>query len=309
MSATSVNRSDPSGETVGGTAATTPNAPSATREGSRLRRVAGFLALLAGAIVFLFPFYYMIVGAMQREPDPTVSGAFPDPSNLTLANLEAINGRVDLLGSLLNSAIFTGGVILLTLVLGLLAGYSLARLEFRGRALVFGGMLLTLILPFQLLLIPLYVMIVRTYGLADTYLGMIVPFAVNATAVFIFRQFFRSLPAELFDAARIDGASELQILMRVAIPMSKPAILTAVLVSFIGPWNEFLWPFLITKEAAMQPLAVSLANYITTVAASAANPFGAILAGATVLAIPAVVIFLAFQRYFLQTDIGASLKG
>ncbi|MBA2317340.1 MAG: carbohydrate ABC transporter permease [Euzebyales bacterium] len=251
----------------------------------------------------------MIVGAMQREPDPTVSGAFPDPSNLTLANLEAINGRVDLLGSLLNSAIFTGGVILLTLVLGLLAGYSLARLEFRGRALVFGGMLLTLILPFQLLLIPLYVMIVRTYGLADTYLGMIVPFAVNATAVFIFRQFFRSLPAELFDAARIDGASELQILMRVAIPMSKPAILTAVLVSFIGPWNEFLWPFLITKEAAMQPLAVSLANYITTVAASAANPFGAILAGATVLAIPAVVIFLAFQRYFLQTDIGASLKG
>jgi multiple sugar transport system permease protein len=174
---------------------------------------------------------------------------------------------------------------------------------------VFGLVLLSLIVPFQLLMIPLYVMIVRTYGLADSYLGMILPFAVNATAVFIFRQFFRALPKELFDAARIDGAGELQILLRLAIPIARPAILTAIIVTFIGPWNEFLWPFLITKEQSMQPLAVALANYITTVAASAANPFGAILAGATVLAFPAVVLFLAFQRYFLQSDIGSSLKG
>ncbi|HEY8338949.1 MAG TPA: carbohydrate ABC transporter permease [Egibacteraceae bacterium] len=288
-----------------------PTAPRrrATREGGTLRRVVGLLVLGAGALVFLFPFYYMIVGALQREPDPTPAGAFPDPGNLTLDNLAAINARVDLLRTLLNSAIFTGGVIVLTLVLGLLAGYALARLEFRGRGLVFGAMLLTLVLPFQLLMIPLYVMIVRTYGLADSYLGMILPFAVNATAVFIFRQFFRSLPADLFEAARVDGASELQILLRIAIPMSRPAILTAVIVTFIGPWNEFLWPFLVTKQASMQPLAVALANFITTVAASMANPFGAILAGATVLAIPAVVVFLVFQRHFLQTDISAGIKG
>jgi multiple sugar transport system permease protein len=174
---------------------------------------------------------------------------------------------------------------------------------------VFSLVLLSLIVPFQLLMIPLYVMIVRTYGLADSYLGMILPFAVNATAVFIFRQFFRSIPRDLFDAARIDGASELQILLRLAIPIARPAILTAIIVTFIGPWNEFLWPFLITKEQAMQPLAVALANYITTIAGRAANPFGAILAGATVLAIPAVVLFLAFQKYFLQSDIGSSIKG
>jgi multiple sugar transport system permease protein len=290
-------------------AAAEPQGSPSTQGGKKARKAAGFLVLLAGALLFLFPFYYMVVGALQREPDPTIAGAFPSPGNLTLANLVAINERVDLIRTLLNSGIFTGGVILLTLVLGLLAGYALARLEFRGRGVVFGGMLLTLVLPFQLLMIPLYVMIVRVYGLADTYLGMILPFAVNATAVFIFRQFFRSLPGELFEAARIDGASELQILWRLAIPMSKPAILTAVIVTFIGPWNEFLWPFLVTKEATMQPLAVALANFITTIAASVANPFGAILAGATVLSIPAVVVFLVFQRHFMSTDIGSSLKG
>ncbi len=138
---------------------------------------------------------------------------------------------------------------------------------------------------------------------------MILPFAINSTAVFVFRQFFMQLPSELFDAARIDGASELTILRRIAIPLSKPAILTAVLLTFIGPWNEFLWPFLVTKEAEMQPLAVALANYIDTVSARAANPFGAILAGACVLAAPAVALFLVFQKRFESSNIGSAVKG
>ena len=95
----------------------------------------------------------------------------------------------------------------------------------------------------------------------------------------------------------------------VALPLVRPALLTVVLLTFIGPWNEFLWPFLITKEASMQPLAVSLANYITTVSASASNPFGAILAGAVVLAIPAVALFVIFQRQFQSSDIGSGVKG
>ena len=125
----------------------------------------------------------------------------------------------------------------------------------------------------------------------------------------IFRQYFLQLPKELFEAARIDGASELVLLWRIAIPLVRPALITVVLLTFIGPWNEFLWPFLITKDAALQPLAVSLANYISTVAASAANPFGATLAGAVVLAAPVVVLFIVFQRYFISTDIGSGVKG
>jgi multiple sugar transport system permease protein len=273
------------------------------------RRLWPLLGLAAGALVFLFPFYYMVIGALQREPNSDLSGAFPNPSNLTLDNLRDINQAINLPRTLLNSGIFTGGVLLATLVIGLLAGYALARLEFRGRGMVFSAMLLILLLPFQLLMIPLYVMIVRGYQLGDTYLGMILPFAVNATAVFIFRQFFMQLPKELFESARLGGASELKILTRIAIPLARPAILTAVIVTFIGPWNEFLWPFLVTKQLALQPLAVALANFISTVAARQANPFGAILAGAVVLAVPAVALFLVFQRRFQATNLGAGIKG
>jgi multiple sugar transport system permease protein len=273
------------------------------------RRLLPLLGLAAGAVVFLFPFYYMVIGALQREPNPDVSGAFPNPANLTLDNLHNINGAINLPRTLLNSGIFTGGVLLCTLVLGLLAGYALARLEFRGRGMVFNAMLLILIVPFQLLMIPLYVMIVRGYLLGDTYLGMILPFAVNATAVFIFRQFFLQLPRELFESARLDGASELQILTRVAIPLAKPAILTGVILTFIGPWNEFLWPFLVTKRLDLQPLAVALASFIANVASRQANPFGAVLAGAVVLTIPAVVLFLIFQKRFQATNLGSGIKG
>jgi multiple sugar transport system permease protein len=273
------------------------------------RRVLRLAVLFAGALLFVFPFYYMLIGSLQAEPDTSAAGALPAPGNLTFDNYRQIDGAIDLGRTLVNSGIFTGGVILCTVVFGLLAGYALAVLQFRGKGAVFAAVMLVLVVPFQLLTVPLYVLIVRDYGLADSYLGMILPFAINSTAVFVFRQFFLQLPRELFEAARIDGAGELSILLRIAIPLCKPALLTAVLLTFIGPWNEFLWPFLVTKEQDMQPLAVSLANYISTTSARAANPFGAILAGACVLAAPAVALFLLFQKRFVSTQIGSGVKG
>ncbi|WP_235928907.1 carbohydrate ABC transporter permease [Marisediminicola senii] len=265
--------------------------------------------LAIGALVFLFPFYYMVIGSLQTEPDPTVAGAFPNPGNLTGENYVAINERINLFQGLVNSGIFTGGVLIGTMVFGLLVGYALAQLQWRGRGATFALALLVQVVPFQLLIIPLYVLIARDYGLSDNYLGMILPFFINSAAVIIFRQYFLQLPKELFEAARIDGAGELALLWRIALPLVRPAIITVVLLTFIGPWNEFLWPFLITKDAALQPLAVSLANYISNVAASAANPFGATLAGAVVLAGPVVLLFIFFQRYFISNDIGSGVKG
>jgi multiple sugar transport system permease protein len=267
------------------------------------------IALFVGALVFVFPFYYMVVSALQKDPNPNISGAFPNPGSLSLDNFVAINTAINLARTLLNSGLFTGGVLLGTLVFGGLAGYALAQLHFRGRQALFYTLLLLLVLPFQLLMIPLYVLIARNFGLGDTLLGMILPFAINPTAVFIFRQFFMQLPSEMFEAARIDGASELAILTRVVAPLTRPAILTAMLITFIGPWNEFLWPFLITKRLELEPLAVALANYISTVAQRAANPYGTILAGATVLAIPVVILFLFFQRQFVESSIGSGVKG
>lgn len=267
------------------------------------------VALLIGAVAFLFPFYYMLVGSLQKTENTSIAGVLPNPHNMTLGNYTAIDHAIALGRSLINSGIFTGGVILGTVVFGSLAGYALAQLRFRGRGLLFNCMLLVQIVPFQLLTIPLYVLVVRDYGLADSYLGMILPFTINSTAVFIFRQYFLQIPKELFDAARIDGASELRILTGVALPLIRPALLTAGLLTFVGPWNEFLWPFLITKQQNMEPLAVSLANYITTVSSEASNPFGAILAGACVLAAPAVALFLLFQRHFVSTNLGSGVKG
>ena len=276
-----------------------------TRTQSSLPRTVG---LFIGALVFLFPFYYMVIGSLQPHPDTSLAGAIPT-HGMTLHNYVQINERVDLLRSLTNSGIFTGGVILATVVFGVLAGYALARLHFRGRGSLFALMLLVQMVPFQLLIIPLYVMIVRYYGLADSYMGMILPFAINSTAVFIFRQFFLALPEDLFAAARIDGAGELRILWSIALPLVRPALITAVLITFIGPWNEFLWPFLVTKDATLQPLAVSLANYISNIAGRAANPYGAILAGSVVLAAPAVALFVAFQKHFTSSELGSGVKG
>ena len=275
----------------------------------RGRKVLLYVVLALGAFAFLFPFYYMVIGSLQTKVDPSVAGAFPDPANISGDNYVAINERINLAQGLLNSAIFTGGVLLGTIVFGVLAGYALAILHWRGRGVVFALALLVQVVPFQLLMIPLYVMIARDFGLADSYGGMILPFFINSTAVIIFRQYFVQLPKELWEAARIDGAGELRVLWSVALPLVRPAVLTTIILTFIGPWNEFLWPFLITKEAALQPLAVSLANFISTVAASTANPFGAMMAGAVVLSIPAIVLFLFFQRYFISTDLGSSVKG
>ncbi len=270
---------------------------------------ARFAILLVGAFLALVPFYYMVVGALQAERDTSVLGLLPLPGNLTLDNFVGVNASIDLLSSLLNSLIMTAGVVGCTLVLGLLVGYALATLSFRGQGLVFALVLLVQAIPFQLLMVPLYVMVVRVFGLADTYLGMILPFAVNSVAVLIFRQYFLQIPRDVFDAARIDGAGEVRILRSIAVPLVRPAVLTAMLVTFIGPWNEFLWPFLVTKDASMQPLAVSLANFSQSNSTFQANPMGAVLAGACVLAVPAVVLFLLFQRHFTSANLGSAIKG
>jgi multiple sugar transport system permease protein len=294
---------DPAAPNEAPTPDTTP-----TRQRAR-RPIVRMVVLSAGAFVFLFPFYYMLIGSLQEAPDTSVRGAVPEVGNLTTQNYSDINEGIDLFGSLVNSGIVTGGVVLSTLCFGLLAGYSMAVLHYRGRGAAFAAVLLVQTIPFQLLMIPLYVLLVRDYGLGDTYLGMILPFAISPTAVFIFRQFFLQLPVEMFEAARIDGAGEFAILRRIAVPLALPAILTVTMLTFIGPWNEFLWPFLVTKDTSKQPLAVSLANYISTVAARAANPFGSILAGSCVLAAPVIGLFVVFQRRFTSSDIGSGIKG
>ncbi|MGO1849054.1 MAG: carbohydrate ABC transporter permease [Candidatus Microbacterium stercoravium] len=291
------------------TSETVPAGRTRSSFGARVMIGLRFALLVLGAIISLLPFYYMIIGALQKQRDTSFLGLLPLPGNLTLDNFVGVNESLNLLQSLGNSLIMTAGVMGCTLVFGLLVGYALSILSFRGQGLVFALVLLVQAIPFQLLMVPLYVMVVRYFGLADTYVGMILPFAVNSVAVLIFRQYFMQIPKEIFDAARIDGAGEFTILRTIAVPLVRPAVLTAMLVTFIGPWNEFLWPFLVTKDASMQPLAVSLANFSQANSTFQDNPMGAVLAGACVLAIPAVVLFILFQRHFTSANLGSAVKG
>ena len=269
----------------------------------------GLSCLFLGALVFLFPFYYMVSARCRSKPDTSVAGRVPDRRLHPATTTPTSTAASTWCSRCSTPASSPAACCSARCVFGVLAGYALARLHFRGRGTLFAVMLLVQIIPFQLLIIPIYVMIVRTYGLADSYLGMIVPFAINSTAVFVFRQFFLQLPDDLFSAAALDGASELRILWSIALPLVRPALLTAMLLTFIGPWNEFLWPFLVTKDPSLQPLAVTLANYISNIAGRATNPFGAILAGAVVLAAPAVALFVAFQKQFTASELSSGVKG
>lgn len=277
-----------------------------TRRGrARLTQILLLGILFVGAVVFLFPFVYMVLGSLLERPGDLI----PNLTQLTLQNYADMAARVPIATALLNSGIYAGIVVTATLIVGSVTGYALARLEFRGRNALLAVVLLLQLVPFTILMIPLYIMIVRDFGLADSYAGIALPGAVNAVAIFIFRQFFITLPQELFDAPRIDGASELQILWHVALPLIRPAALTVILLTFIGPWNDFLWPFLVTKDQAYQPLAVALANYLSAQAGNAESPMGAVLACSVVLAVPLVVLFAFFQRQFTETDLSSGLKG
>jgi multiple sugar transport system permease protein len=265
-------------------------------------RLAGLAVLVLGALIFLFPFYYMVVGALQREPKTDITSAFPNPANLTLANFGDINAQVDLVRTLINSGIFTAGALLATFVIGLLAGYALARLDFRGRNVVFNAMLLILVLPFQLFMIPLYVLIVRTYGLSDNYLGMILPFGVNATAVFIFRQFFLQLPPELFESARIDGASELRIFLRLILPLGLPAIASLAIFQFLWTWNDLLVALTFGRDT--RPITVAILSQLSEFGSSIE-----IIAPASFISLVLpLAVFFAFQRYFVEGPLAGSVK-
>ena len=265
--------------------------------------------MIAASAVILLPFYLILVFALQKHADLGLGGLVPKPGNLTLQNFADANTSMHLLRSLLNSAIVSFGAVVATILVGLPAGYALAFMEFRGKRVVWASLLTIMTVPFILLFIPLYAVIVKTFELGDSYLGMILPYAVNPVAVFLFRQFFRGLPPSLFEAARLDGASELRILRTIAVPLAKPAILAATLITFIVPYNDFLWPYLANKDVDLQPLGIALANFITNSRYTAIdNPFATSLAAALVLVLPVVVLLVVFRRHFLQVNLSGAVK-
>jgi ABC-type glycerol-3-phosphate transport system permease component len=207
--------------------------------------------------------------------------------------------------ALLNSILVASSVTAGVLIFGSMVGYALSRLEFKGRNLIFYIIIFTMTLPFQITLIPQYIIMVKL-GWVDTYLALIVPYLMNALSIIMFRQYFKSIPQDLIDAARIDGCNELTIIFRILWPNAIPALVTVGIITFMASWNEVLWPLIVIRneELMTMPQLVTL----FAVGGRAESQLGVKLASATVLALPIVLAYLFFQKYFIQSMASTGIK-
>jgi len=257
-----------------------------------------YLLAVAGVLVAVTPYLYMVLHSLA--PWNEVNRRFI-PTELTLRSYEwLLQGSRTVapkpwLRALLNSAIVTAGSTFLMVVCGLVVGYALSRLRFRGQQTVYNIILFQMFYPAIVLLVPTF-LIVRALGLYDTYWGMIVPKAVSLWAIFMFTSFFKSIPQDIIDAARIDGLSELGIVFRIALPMSIPITTVITLFLFMERWSELLWDLIIVQDENLMTLNVLIA----TMSGPYGNYPGGLYAASVILTLPILILFLIFSKYFRQ---------
>jgi len=257
-----------------------------------------YLLAVAGVLVAVTPYLYMVLHSLA--PWNEVNRRFI-PTELTLRSYEwLLQGSRTVapkpwLRALLNSAIVTAGSTFLMVVCGLVVGYALSRLRFRGQQTVYNIILFQMFYPAIVILVPTF-LIVRALGLYDTYWGMIVPKAVSLWAIFMFTSFFKSIPQDIIDAARIDGLSELGIVFRIALPMSMPITTVITLFLFMERWSELLWDLIIVQDENLMTLNVLIA----TMSGPYGNYPGGLYAASVILTLPILILFLIFSKYFRQ---------
>ncbi|MBI5671364.1 MAG: carbohydrate ABC transporter permease [Chloroflexi bacterium] len=265
-----------------------------------------YTILIVGAVIMLLPFFWMVnaslmtAGEIQAQP-PVWLPAEPQFSNYT-----KLLDTVPLGRQYLNSLIITCSTVVGVLFTSSLAGFAFAKYEFPGKNILFYCILATMMIPFFVTLIPVFY-IIRQLGWIDSYQGIIVPGLTSAYGIFLMRQFIGTLPDELFDAARIDGASEPKIYFRIVLPLIRPALATLGTFTFIGSWNSFLWPLLVTNSRDLMTVPLGL-NSLRLFAAEARN-LDLLMAGTTLSVLPTLILFIFLQRYFIRGIALTGLKG
>ncbi len=253
------------------------------------------------------PFLWMALSAFKTRRDLTASPPVWIPSEWTLSNFSALLDQLDMPRYFLNSLIVAVLVTLCNLLFCSMLGYALAKLEFAGRSKVFGVVLAALMVPGNLLILPLYVLMTKL-GLIDTYAGLVLPFAAGAFGVFLMRQFMQSIPDELLEAARIDGAGEWYIFWRIVLPLVKPALATLTIFTFLGSWNNFVWPLIATNDPDKYTLPVALATFANDPNRTVGGGNGMLMAGSLLVVLPVLLVFVVLQRHFTQGIATAGLK-
>ncbi|MQS35868.1 carbohydrate ABC transporter permease [Streptomyces katsurahamanus] len=272
----------------------------------RLRKPAAYLLLTAGLVLMAAPFAWMALSAFKTKPELAASPPVWIPADWTLANFRDLLDLLDLPAHFLNSTIVAALVTLSNLLFCSMLGYALAKLNFAGQRQVFGLVLGALMVPGNLMLLPLFVLMSKM-GLIDSYAGLVLPFAAGAFGVFLMRQFMLSVPDELLEAARLDGAGEWYIFWRVVMPLVKPALATLAILTFLQSWNNFVWPLIATNDPDKYTLPVALATFATD-PNRANGSSGVLMAGSFLVVLPVLLVFAVLQRHFTQGIATAGLK-
>ena len=262
---------------------------------------------LVAAIIFAFPIWFMVTSAFKAETEIQAIPIHWWPHEFQW--LERFREAADfapLWRYLFNSTLYSTVHVAATVFFGALAGFGFAKYRFPGRTILFFFVLSTLMIPFQVLVVPLFIE-VKAFGWENSYPGLIIPGMINALGVFMMRQYISDLPDELLEAGRIDGAGEFQMFLRIVLPLLGPPLISLAIIEFIAAWGAFLWPLVIVQDRNLNVLAVGLTNY--------SQPYqhvpmwGAAMAASTIATIPIACLFIFFQRYFIQGLTAGALKG
>lgn len=283
---------------------------SRTSEGMRPSRLVGnllsYVLLVALAIAFLYPFIYAVLSSFKPLPEIAANPARLLPEQWTLEGYQALRG-FNVTRWIVNSAFIAVLVTTGTVLFASMAGYALARIGFRGSRTLFTALVGTMMVPGIVLLIPIFI-ILKLLGLIDTYGGLILPKLVTVYGIFLMTQFYRAVPIELEEAALIDGANRWQIFSRVVMPLTRPAIVALVIATFQGSWNEFLHPLIVvTVNQSLYTLPLGLALMRGDMGQNL--QWHVLMAGSMLTTLPMALIFLFFQRYFIEGVSYSGIKG
>ncbi len=272
--------------------------------------------VVRGALVLVFalPLLFMLVSSLKPDTqifgDLTSINAFLPVGDVSLTNYEAVFERVPFWRFMMNSVLLSALTVGLGLIVNSMCAFGLARLRFRGQGLILGVILATLIVPFETLALPLlwWVNLLPYYdgttGWLDTYEVQFIPFIANAFSIYLFYQYFDSIPKELDEAAKVDGAGWFMIYRKVIMPLSGPVIATVAILTFLPAWNQYLWPLMAVQTEALRPVMVGI-DYFSQLTTN----WGQIMAYASLITVPVLVLFIALQRMFINSIASSGVKG
>ncbi|NMO97062.1 carbohydrate ABC transporter permease [Paenibacillus lemnae] len=273
---------------------------------NRTRNAIIMVVLILFALATLFPIYFMLISSFG---DPVEAGAMSYslfPSKISFESYKFFFNYSDhSIRWLLNSLIVAASVMISNVFFASLAGYAFSKIRFKGRAVLFSVLLVSMMIPYQVTQVPLYILIVNTFEIQNTYTAMIVPGLVTVYNIFLAKQFMGSIPNEILECAKIEGCNQFQIYFKIILPLSKTVLAVMAILTFMESWNTFFWPFLVTNTMDMQTIQVGLKNF------RFANTtyFAPMMAGATISALPMFILFFSLQKYFLEGVTVGAVKG